>query len=237
MPAPVNIVDCKTSASLGATFRGRRPGPEQRLVEWFLAEHLFAIPRNCRATLFLEPRLESGFPDVVLVVWHPATMARWSTARAHLTLADLRLLQYLCECGPVQDDQLEEIFRARVARPALERLHEAGLLKRIRGEWHVRSLARSYAVRQIIAIEAKVADWRGAAQQAFLNTWFTPDSYVLLPQARRGHPLLATARNLGIGVLSQAEGLVRKPRSKAALPRSYASWLFNEWAWRASREE
>ena len=237
MPATINIVDRLNSARSGARFRGRRPGPERQLVDWFLAEPLFIVPRHCRATLFLEPRLESGFPDLVLVFWHPATMAKWSAARADLTQADLRVLQYLCERGPAKQGELENIFRASVAKRSIERLQNAALLKRVHSQWQVRSLARSYGVRQIVAIEAKVADWRAAAQQAFLNTWFTSDSYVLLPEAGRGHPLLAAAKSLGIGVLSQADGLVRKPRSRSALPRSYASWLFNEWAWRASRSE
>ena len=97
-------------------------------------------------------------------------------------------------------------------------------------------MAKSFAVRNIIAIEAKVADWQRAARQAYLNTWFTAESYVLLPDAGSDHPLHATAKALGIGVVSQTQGLVRKPCSTESRPRSYAAWLFNEWVWRAIPE-
>jgi hypothetical protein len=164
-------------------------------------------------------------------------MQKWSAARDELTSADLRLLQYLVSNGPTGENDLRAVFSARQLRAALDRLQEAILVRRFRSGWAARSVQKSFAVRSIIAVEAKIFDWQGAVQQAYLNTWFTPESYVLLPNAAKGHPLRAEARKLGIGVVSKAQGLVRKPRSTGALPRSYASWLFNEWAWRASRRQ
>lgn len=209
-------------------------GPEQRLVDWFIDELPFKVPRNCRGTLFREPRLDSGFPDVVLVVWHPATMQLWSGARAKLRNGDLRLLQYLLDSGPTPETDLRRIIYGGL-RSSLDRLQEADVIRWTGEHWAVRSVAKSFAVRNIIAIEAKVADWQRAARQAYLNTWFTAESYVLLPDADSDHPLHATAKALGIGVVSQTQGLVRKPCSTESRPRSYAAWLFNEWVWRASR--
>jgi hypothetical protein len=234
-PSPVNIVDCRTQRGIGAAFRQSRPGPEEGLVDWLIGALPFEVPPTCRATVFREPRLDSGFPDLVIVVWHPATMQKWASARDKLTPADLRLLQYLVSNGPADEDDLRAVFSGRQLRAALDRLEEAILVRRFRSGWAARSIQKSFAVRNIIAVEAKVADWQRAAQQAYLNTWFTPESYVLLPDAAKGHPLRAAARKLGIGVVSKAQGLVRRPRTDGALPRSYASWLFNEWAWRASR--
>lgn len=217
----------------GAKFRCQRPGPELDLLEAFLADDLpFHVPRGCKMTLFREPKLDSGFPDAVLVVWHEATVKRWTSARADLKAQDLRLLQLLVECGPLEEAQLRATWSLRPAA-SLERLAAADLVRKARSRWIAQPVHRSFAVRNIIAIEAKVADWKSAAEQAYLNTWFTTESYVLLPTAKRGHPLLAAAKNSGIGVLSATQGLLRKPRSKSALPLSYASWLFNEWAWRA----
>ena len=231
----VNIVDRGSLNRTGANFRLSRRGPEQRLVDWFIRELPFDVPRNCRGTLFREPRLDSGFPDVVLVVWHPATMQQWSADRAKLKTGDLRLLHYLLESGPTSEADLKRVFHRGLVS-SLSRLREADVARHTRDRWVIRPIAKSFAVRNIIAVEAKVADWRRAARQAHLNTWFTTESYVLLPDAGKDHPLLATARALGIGVVSQIQGLVRRPRSKGSLPRSYASWLFNEWVWRASRK-
>lgn len=237
MTAPVNIVDCTTQRRIGVAFRRLRPGPEGRLVDWLIDALPFQVPPTCRATVFREPRLDSGFPDLVIVVWHPPTMQKWAAARDKLKSTDLRLLQYLVSNGPADENDLRAVFSGRQLRAALDRLEEAILVRRFQSGWAARSIQKSFAVRNIIAIEAKMADWQAAAQQAYLNTWFTSESYVLLPNAAKGHPLRAAARKLGIGVVSRAQGLIRKPRSNGALPRSYASWLFNEWAWRASRRQ
>lgn len=54
-------------------------------------------------------------------------------------------------------------------------------------EWNYRSgvtdiLART-ASNQLIALEAKLTDWRGACHQAYRNTTFAAKAYVVLPQA------------------------------------------------------
>ena len=234
LAASVDIVDFAAGRRIGLTSRKSQRGPEGQLVDWLLEELPFEVPRACQATIFREPRLDSGFPDLVVVVWHPPTMRTWVEARCRLMPGDLRLLQYLVTHGPAAEVSLKALFGGRSLRAALNRLEEGALVRPSGSRWIARSLQKSFAVRNIIAIEAKVADWQRAVQQAYLNTWFTAESYVLLPEAGKGHPLRATARKLGIGVVTKAQGLVRQPRTGGNLPRSYASWLFNEWAWRAS---
>jgi hypothetical protein len=235
--ASPNIVQSASEGGTGAKFRRLRAGPERELLEVFLGSALpFHVPRGCRLTLFREPRLDSGFPDIVLVVYHEATMRRWDRSRANLRPSDLRLLQLLIELGPRDQDDLQRVWK-KLPVASLERLEGAALVRRVGSRWAARSIQQSFAVRSLIAIEAKVNDWKSAVQQAYLNTWFTSESYVLMPPAAKGHPLFAAARKRGVGVLSTAEGVLRKPRKSACLPRSYASWLFNEWAWRASLKD
>lgn len=49
---------------IGTFFRRQRGGPERTLVNWFLENIPVQIPSGCRMTVFQEPRLESGFPDL-----------------------------------------------------------------------------------------------------------------------------------------------------------------------------
>jgi hypothetical protein len=102
-------------------------------------------------------------------------------------------------------------------------------------EWEPRALSRIFAVRAIIAIEAKISEWRAAVQRVFLNTWFASSSYVLVPHIPRRSNLLNHASSRGVGVLSLENSAQKLPVSSSMPPRSYASWLFNEWAWKASR--
>lgn len=231
----VTIVGCeKTYARAGIAYRRTKAGPESELIERFLLQYPFKQARGNRVTIFREPCLESGFPDLVVVFWSEATASTWNASRASITAFDLRLMQYLFRQGPCTFPHLNAIF-SRKASASLERLKSAEMVRQSKDRWSSRSLSKCFAVKSIISIEAKIADWRGALQQAALNTWFASASYVLLPRVPRGSDLLEAANNLGIGVWAHGETLCEhSPTSAEQLPRSYASWLFNEWAWRSS---
>jgi hypothetical protein len=231
----VSVVDCATSyARAGLPFRQRTPGPEDDLVERFLASQPFSVPRGCRLTIFREPCIESGFPDLVAVVWRTSTASSWNAERAALTARDVRLMQYVFQQGPCAYSLLKAMFRTKV-KSSLDKLQAAKML-RTRGDmWSARPLSRCFAVKSIIAVEAKIDDWRKVLRQALLNTWFASSSYMLLPRVPRGGELLTEAAKFGLGVWVHGESLTEHaPNTEERLPRSYASWLFNEWAWRSS---
>jgi hypothetical protein len=62
----------------------------------------------------------------------------------------------------------------------------------------------------VIAIEAKLRDWRGALQQAYRNTCFASESYVLMPLAAiprvLAHAVEFSRRGVGICVI-EGQGL------------------------------
>lgn len=219
---------------MGASFRRQRAGPEAELVEWFLSELPIRLPARCHATIFREPRLDSGFPDLVVAIWYEARTTRWATAREHVSAADLRLMHYLVERGAVEREELASVFGRSVAG-SLRRLHEAEMVRQVRAHWQPRSLSASFALRNLIAIEAKVTQWPAALRQAFTNTWFASSSYVLLPRAPNKSCLLRDAMAMGVEVwLKDKAPFDWRALAPAPRPRSYASWLFNEWVWRVS---
>jgi hypothetical protein len=234
----VTIVDQSSAAEkLGVSFRRQRPGPESDLISWFLEERPIVLRPGHRATIFREPRLASGFPDLVVVVWDAAVAKDWRPARERLRTQDIRLMHYLAAVGPCAEPELRAAFAAPVGS-GLTRLEEAGMVRRLNGRWKARSLSTCFAARHIVAIEAKVNEWASAVFQAALNTWFASRSYVLLPQEPRRTGAREEAEALGVGVWTKGaaslDGTVSRPRD---LPRSYASWLFNEWAWRTARHQ
>jgi hypothetical protein len=234
LPMIVNHISPHTG---GLSFRRRKTGPEQQLIDWFLNEGRFPVRRGERLTVFLEPKLPSGFPDIVAVTWRESVTAKWKSTRGQLESRDLRLMHFLVTVGrPCEGSYIRAIFKRNV-RGSLEKLLDAGMVRYASSCWYPESLARSFAVQRIIAVEAKVNAWRSALDQAYRNTWFAPESYVLVPMVGSNSTLLAEASNRGIGVLGRDSLRWHMNPRLMVFPRSYVSWLFNEWAWRSSFDQ
>lgn len=218
-----------------ARFRRTRAGPEFNLVEAFLRAMPLDIPRGCRATVFREPRLESGFPDLVIVVWREEVTHAWRPERVSLEAYDLRVMHFLHHTRHAREAELVGCFGRR-AKASIERLHEAAMIRPVGSAWAPCALRRSFAAAKIIAVEAKVGRWTEVLNQALLNTWFASKSYVLLPNPPPKSQLVAAER-LGIGVCYLDDLEIREVASASSrLPRSYASWVLNDWAWRSSQQ-
>src|SRR5579862_529016 len=154
----ITVVDHKSTDFSGPVFRRGTPGPEAELVSEFLARTPFSFPRGCRATVFCEPHIASGFPDLVLVVWNVAVAQKWKPARAVLSRDDIRLLHFLHDAGAQTADALRSFFPQSLM-PRLERLEEADLIYKSGHNWRPRCITDTFATRHIVAIEAKVSQW------------------------------------------------------------------------------
>lgn len=227
-----------TSVGAGLAFRRATRGAESDLLDEFLARFPYPTPANCRVTVFREPRLPSGFPDAVVVVWNPEVAVAWEEQRSALNASDLRLMQLLVGAGPTTNETLLSLAGRRPTS-SLDRLEAAGLIWIDKAKrWRVYPLREVFAVRDIIAVEAKMTEWSGAVEQATRNTWFASRSYVLLPQLPKNREVLVRAAAQGVGLWTLPAGApVRELGARRGpLPRSYASWLFNEWVWRFAFE-
>jgi hypothetical protein len=130
----------------------------------------------------------------------------------------------------------------QVVRLAAE-LQEAGLATISADRIRPRPLSQTFLARNIVAIEAKVSNWRRALDQAIANTWFASESYILIPDSRVIQTAASAASEFGIGVLV-FDGVVVKKVVQAAcrgIPSSYGSWMIHDWAlqqgWREDHVE
>jgi hypothetical protein len=212
-------------------FRSARPGPEAELVRQFLVEARLRASRDCRITIFKEPKLDGAYPDIVMVAWRPSVAETWHPERKNINASDLRLLHHLVARGGQSEADLLRLFGAEY-KARVERLRLANLILQMKKSWKARRLSSIFAAVAIVAVEAKMRDWSTALRQAFLNTWFASDSYVLVPRSHAKSKLTAAALAHGIGILNTDARL--RFRRSPMVPLSYASWQLNEWAWRAS---
>lgn len=218
----------------GLSPRKHTVGPEYDIVLDYIHHRLSPSPKGQSLTVFLEPNIESVFPDIVAVYWHVDTALRWSQNRTGLNKTDIRLLHYLALVKQSDPLHLESLFTKRVSR-SLERLHDAAVVDFKSGTWRIKSLRKVFAVRRLVTIEAKVNNWRQGLHQAFYNTWFASESYLLVERIPKSTELMVEAARFGIGVVAHKQSLDRSSASAKIdqIPKSYASWLFNEWAWKA----
>jgi hypothetical protein len=228
--------DHTSSEGLGLRFRGPVAGPEQVLVETFLNTATIRLLPGRSLTVFAEPAMDTGFPDLVAVVWRRELARGWSAERERLRAMDLRLLHLLATRGAMELLFLHQVFH-RGLNAMLTRLEEAGVVTVGKDKCRARSTPSIFAVERIIAIEAKVSATQRALEQACANTWFSSESHALLSRPRTGERLMGVASSLGVGVLGFEEARVQKvcEASVRAVPLSYGSWLFNEWTWRVAR--
>lgn len=195
----------------------------------------FFFRRQLPAIFFHEPQLPTGLPDLV-AVYLSGRRPDFSPKRLLLSEAHIRVLYGLHMLSSVSPEEMS--CRLRIARKELDRLTndlaEAELVKLVDGILTPRKLSSTFAVKHIVAIEAKMADWAKALEQAAANRWFASQSFILIPPTRSIATIVDRATELGIGVLVLADNRVKRVVDSRLfpIPASYGSWLFNEWALR-----
>lgn len=220
-------------SSLGIpTFRKPIEGAELNLVYEYIQTNLPSIPRGQCRIIFIEPRLETSFPDIVIVDWHLSTTKYWNKGRGKLTKFDVRLLHYLYIHGISSTNKIQSLFSSSV-KPSLERLYNADVISKKGENWRAKPIHKIFAIKRLIAIEAKINEWQKGLHQAMLNTWFASESFLLIPHLPKNSTLLQDAVQSGIGILTKEHTIDNSIVSarKMDIPNSYASWLFNEWVW------
>lgn len=218
----------------GLSPRKTRNGPENEFLQNYLQNYLPSTPKGQELTIFVEPNVDSVFPDAVAVYWDLNTVKKWNERRLLLSKQDIRLLHYFSLVNTASYNALENVFSLNL-RKSIGRLEEANLIKKNKSDfWSIKPLKNIFAVKRLITIEAKISDWQGGLLQAFFHTWFASESYLLISKLPKGKQLVDDASRLGIGIATN-ETPLENSLSKARcenIPKSYASWLFNEWAWK-----
>lgn len=220
----LNKVDIVTEALPNTVthYRRIRPGPEAPL-EAAVARSIcgFVSPSSHPRWMAGSLPLGAGMPDLLIVTWEPSVVAL-----ANPTIADAGVLAYLRAVGCARLDTIVRRLRRPLANLecVLEGLVEADVVARESDRFTLKPVWRRI-LPEIVAVEAKVSDWRRAFRQAARNQVFSHRSFVALPERVAQRALAAEpADRLGIGVLSVSDaGEVSVARQASSLrPRVWA---------------
>ena len=193
--------------------------------------------RNKRAAIFVEPQLDTGYPDIVVVEFSSVPTLSWKSARYGLTSTEIKILHYI---HTIKNAGIETIsntlgFPVSSVEKSVRKLKESGLINVSKSGQYVRNIQlRKYCrINKIIAIEAKIDKWQEAIRQAENNTWFATESYILMNKKTCSPSIREQCESKGIGII-HVNGTIKTDlfSAKREFPVSYASLQFNEWVLR-----
>lgn len=216
-----------------------KPGPEAEMVENFINNSLPDPNVNECRTVFIEPKIGTLKPDIVIIFWNPKISNRWPQARKNLELIDLQIMQMLHLSGPLSENELSTYFPKRILKQSINRLDQANCMVYQKDKWCLNKFQSLFVINRIIAVEAKISYASKALEQAIANSWFSSESYILMPSKQPRKNLIEAADKYGIGVMSYSmdNALLLLPAKKYGLPLSYGTWIFNEMVWRHTERE
>lgn len=221
---------------IGLRSRSSTPGAETVLVNDFInfyCSHSLRSSRIQNLAVFVEPKLDSGFPDLVIAHYRPSfAESSWTEAREGLNIDDLKVLSYLIQTGGSKGEDLIETLRLPGARAlhSLEKLLDANWISRKDNRWKPSGMKQSFGLTKLVAIEAKLSDIGKVTRQAVSNVWFASHSYALIDTSNPRPSTLESFDRLGIGLYCKGKYFRKALTSREhPLPSSYASLLFNEW--------
>lgn len=190
--------------------------------------------KNKKAAIFIEPQLDTGYPDIVIVEFSSMPPLTWDKKRRNLTVKDMKIL-YFIQVG--NGYKIKDIcnmlgYSMYDVEKSVLRLDELGLIHISKNHNYVRNtkLTTYCRISKIIAIEAKVDKWKEAIRQANNNIWFATESYVLMNKETCSSQIVDLCKSKGVGIIL-VNGTIKTElcSEKRAFPVSYASLQFNEW--------
>ena len=227
----------KTIPEIGLKTRKPTHGPEYQLVRNFIDYKLnrFQNRKNRKTAIavFIEPFLETGFPDVIFSEYDPSRFDQWSANRSRLSVSDLKVFHHILGSRGLEGLEIQKQLglEGKVLLQSIEKLLDAELIERRSNQWQAKPFNKTFGVKKLIAIEAKMNNWTNVFNQALLNQWFASESYVLSPVLQPTEKNINRSEMIGVGIYVSRSQVFKKvrPSSVNPVPSCYASLLFNEW--------
>ena len=182
---------------------------------------------------FFEVAAAEGVPDMLIVEFDQDAIQRRVAAGLGAVIATTtaRALWALTERALTVDELAETLTMtpAHVQRGILPQLADAGLASRdVDGRW-AGADGLAPLVRSVVAVEAKLSDWRGGFKQARRYTRFANQTYMAL-DARRARPARRYAGDMaeagvGLATVDASDGRVHV-RRRARWREPAVRWEF-----------
>ncbi len=220
---------------IGLFTRTSTQGEEMEMVKNFIDYYIYTFLRYNKKdnlAIFIEPKVVSGFPDIVFASYSPQILNNWTDERKNLTIDDLKVLSHLIiKKGSSGGDLIRALrMQERNVLQSIEILYDANLICRREKLWVPAEMDYIYSINKLVAVEAKMSDIKKVTEQSMLNTWFSSHSYALINSSEPHQSTIQSFEQKGIGLYCKKKGFKKVVEAKKLrLPSSYQSLQFNEW--------
>lgn len=229
----------KDVPSIGLFTRTATSGEESALVEQFIEYYAHQFLRNninTNLAVFIEPRIVSGFPDIIFASFSPSIIDIWTDTRNRLSIPDLKILSHIIATKGTNGKEIISALRMpeKQVLISLEMLIDSNLIDRKNGMWKTGEMKSIFSIKKLVAVEAKINDMNRVIEQSYLNTWFSSHSYVLTNRNNLKESIVKKFEKRGLGLYGKSNQFMKVIEAKKhLLPSSYLSLQFNEWIGRA----
>jgi len=221
---------------IGYVARTSTQGDEFEMVNKYI-EHLlnkYQKLKKKKIAIFIEPQIDTGYPDIVIVEYYNNAGVEWNEIRSKLSISDFKILFQIQKQKNAKVSSLIELlgFTEGELSKSLNKLSQCGLIHLSEKQDYVRNVQlHSYShINKIVSIEAKINKWSEAIQQASKNVWFSTESYILMNKDSCNDLIVKKCAENGVGIIL-VNGVIKTilKSEHRSFPVSYTSLLFNEW--------
>jgi len=221
---------------IGYFARTATKGPEYDMVTCYIKQlcKKYRKLKKKHVMIFVEPQLDSGYPDIVVVEYYDHCRDLWNHHRTKISNVDLKILMHIQLCNSVSAHELSRVLGFSIAEinRSLNLLSQCRLIHFSKTKEYARkiSLQKWCLIKKIIAIEVKVNKWSEVLLQAEHNVWFATDSYIMLNKSICNPHIYDLCMKAGIGIFlvnGKTQHCLKSEHRE--YPVSYASLQFNEW--------
>ena len=203
----------------------------KEFIEYYCSRFL-KKNKNKNLAVFVEPRILSGFPDVVFATYLPSIERNLTEERKRLDTNDLKVLVKILHSNEINGAGLISSLKLpeKQTISSLEHLIDAKMITYKKGSWKPRPMRDVFSIEKLVAVEAKINNVNRVIQQTIVNTWFASHSYALTTTTAPQSGTINAFHKHKIGLYCKDRSFIKIVEAPSfALPSSYISLKFNEW--------
>lgn len=217
-------------------YKSRRPtvGPELDLANEFISSISNSYnDKNYNLALFIEPKIISGYPDIVMVEYHPRLLDYWVSERNKLSFNEFTILSILSKKRIVTFNDIVDTthLSSREVLNSTEILLDCKMINRNNKSWSLFQKRNIFALHKVSAVEAKINNWQSALHQASLNIGYANESFILSNVKNPKSTTIAKVKQNGVGIynMKQNNTNIICDARKFPMATNQTVWQLNEW--------